>query len=156
VHDALRGARVEGPELLLEIERLCDALPVRPVGAEQDPLDTDQLGQRLEVLLEVGRRPDVSANRVERIFVECPRRLVRLLAQSLGEQMEPGGAVLDARDAQARMAGAAITLIVSAPPAMCGNAIVEGGEQCDDGNTAAGDCCSMTCLFEAAATVCRA
>lgn len=59
-------------------------------------------------------------------------------------------------DAQARMAGAAITLIVSAPPAMCGNSIVEGGEQCDDGNTAAGDCCSMTCLFEAAATVCRA
>ncbi len=31
---------------------------------------------------------------------------------------------------------------------VCGNGLVEFGEQCDDGNTAAGDCCSPTCLFE--------
>jgi len=37
----------------------------------------------------------------------------------------------------------------------CGNSIIESGEQCDDGNTANGDCCSSTCQYESAATVCR-
>lgn len=40
--------------------------------------------------------------------------------------------------------------------AVCGNSIVETGEQCDDGNTNNGDCCSSTCQYESAATVCRA
>jgi cysteine-rich repeat protein len=31
---------------------------------------------------------------------------------------------------------------------LCGNGTVELGEQCDDNNTAAGDCCSATCQFE--------
>jgi cysteine-rich repeat protein len=30
------------------------------------------------------------------------------------------------------------------------------GEQCDDGNLNNGDCCSKTCTFEGAGTVCRA
>ncbi|HRI71951.1 MAG TPA: M36 family metallopeptidase, partial [Polyangium sp.] len=38
----------------------------------------------------------------------------------------------------------------------CGNGAINAGEQCDDGNTANGDCCSSTCQFEAATTVCRA
>lgn len=38
----------------------------------------------------------------------------------------------------------------------CGNGQVQGGEQCDDGNTANGDCCSSTCQFEPSTTVCRA
>jgi cysteine-rich repeat protein len=38
---------------------------------------------------------------------------------------------------------------------VCGNNILEGAEQCDDGNLADGDCCSSTCTFESAATVCR-
>ncbi|MFM8409891.1 MAG: hypothetical protein ACKOCT_06400, partial [Alphaproteobacteria bacterium] len=38
----------------------------------------------------------------------------------------------------------------------CGNGQFEAGESCDDGNTANGDCCSSTCTFESAATVCRA
>jgi cysteine-rich repeat protein len=29
----------------------------------------------------------------------------------------------------------------------CGNGVVEPGEQCDDGNTSGGDCCSATCLL---------
>jgi len=33
---------------------------------------------------------------------------------------------------------------------------VDTGEQCDDGNKIAGDCCSPTCTFEPATTVCRA
>jgi cysteine-rich repeat protein len=39
---------------------------------------------------------------------------------------------------------------------VCGNGTVESGEQCDDGGTQAGDCCSPTCQFESAATECRA
>lgn len=39
---------------------------------------------------------------------------------------------------------------------VCGNSILEGDEQCDDGNTNNGDCCSSTCQYESAATVCRA
>ena len=32
--------------------------------------------------------------------------------------------------------------------ALCGDTVVEGGEQCDDGNVADGDCCSSACQFE--------
>ncbi|MFK8016013.1 MAG: DUF4215 domain-containing protein [Gammaproteobacteria bacterium] len=32
---------------------------------------------------------------------------------------------------------------------VCGDSILDGGEDCDDGNTASGDGCSATCLFEA-------
>ena len=31
---------------------------------------------------------------------------------------------------------------------ICGNGVLDHGEQCDDGNTVAGDCCSPTCQFE--------
>jgi len=33
---------------------------------------------------------------------------------------------------------------------VCGNGVVEGGEECDDGNTNRGDCCSATCQIETA------
>ena len=36
----------------------------------------------------------------------------------------------------------------------CGDGALEAGEQCDDGNTADGDCCSSTCEYDAAATPC--
>src|SRR5438445_1771779 len=36
----------------------------------------------------------------------------------------------------------------------CGNGIVDLGEQCDDGNTLNGDCCSATCKFEPAGSPC--
>jgi cysteine-rich repeat protein len=32
---------------------------------------------------------------------------------------------------------------------ICGNGVVDPGEQCDDGNTVAGDCCSPACTVEA-------
>jgi len=38
---------------------------------------------------------------------------------------------------------------------LCGNGILEAGEDCDDGNFLAGDCCSPTCTFEPVTTVCR-
>jgi uncharacterized delta-60 repeat protein len=36
----------------------------------------------------------------------------------------------------------------------CGNAVVEIGEDCEDGNTENGDCCSAECRFEAAGAAC--
>ncbi|MHC5111546.1 MAG: choice-of-anchor Q domain-containing protein, partial [Planctomycetota bacterium] len=36
----------------------------------------------------------------------------------------------------------------------CGNGIAEAGEECDDGNTADGDCCSSICAFEPAESPC--
>jgi cysteine-rich repeat protein len=40
------------------------------------------------------------------------------------------------------------TVEVTMRPAACGNAIIDGGEQCDDGNATAGDGCSATCTLE--------
>ncbi len=37
---------------------------------------------------------------------------------------------------------------------ICGNGVVTGAEQCDDGNTVGGDCCSATCRFEAVDSAC--
>src|SRR2546426_2691135 len=39
--------------------------------------------------------------------------------------------------------------------ACCGNGVIDPGEDCDDGNQLNGDCCSSTCKFEPATTVCR-
>jgi cysteine-rich repeat protein len=36
----------------------------------------------------------------------------------------------------------------------CGDGVVDSGEQCDDGNTTAGGCCSPTCQFEASGGLC--
>ena len=37
----------------------------------------------------------------------------------------------------------------------CGDGVIQPGEQCDDGNLVAGDCCSPACTIEPAGTVCR-
>ena len=37
---------------------------------------------------------------------------------------------------------------VVCPASVCGNGMVEAGEQCDDGNTTDGDGCSSTCMIE--------
>src|SRR6185369_10288739 len=38
--------------------------------------------------------------------------------------------------------------------AVCGDTVIEAGEQCDDGNTVPGDCCSATCQYEASGDPC--
>ena len=38
--------------------------------------------------------------------------------------------------------------------AICGDTVLDGGEQCDDGNTVGGDCCSATCQFETNGSAC--
>src|SRR5262245_15932103 len=39
---------------------------------------------------------------------------------------------------------------------VCGNGILDAGEDCDDGNTLAGDCCSPACKFEPLGSPCTA
>jgi cysteine-rich repeat protein len=41
-----------------------------------------------------------------------------------------------------------VTTDATSSNAVCGNGVVETGEQCDDGNTASGDGCSSTCQHE--------
>ncbi len=38
---------------------------------------------------------------------------------------------------------------------VCGNTIIESGEQCDDGNTANGDCCDSGCQWEPNTQICN-
>ncbi len=58
----------------------------------------------------------------------------------------PGGAYYES----IRAAGRIVTL----PESGCGDGVVGAGEQCDDGNRFAGDCCSGFCSFEAAGSAC--
>jgi uncharacterized delta-60 repeat protein len=39
-------------------------------------------------------------------------------------------------------------------PATCGDGILEGSEQCDDGNLVNGDCCRSTCQYAASGSAC--
>ena len=48
---------------------------------------------------------------------------------------------------------AAISLTATFRPT-CGNGVLQTGEDCDDGNVLAGDCCSPTCTFDAAGVTC--
>jgi len=52
---------------------------------------------------------------------------------------------------------ALFALAAAARPAfaVCGDRHLDPGEQCDDGNTIAGDCCSPTCRYEPAGSPCN-
>ncbi|MBW2289532.1 MAG: DUF4215 domain-containing protein [Deltaproteobacteria bacterium] len=46
------------------------------------------------------------------------------------------------------------TAILDIVTPLCGNAYLTSDEQCDDGNTLDGDCCSSTCQFESTGAAC--
>ncbi len=52
-------------------------------------------------------------------------------------------------------AGMLIDFMTSRLDLSCGNGTLDFGEECDDGNTAEGDCCSALCEYESADVVCR-
>ncbi len=54
-----------------------------------------------------------------------------------------------------RTASMTPTRTLTVTPGLCGNGNVDAGEQCDDGNTASGDCCSASCQFEPAGQSCN-
>jgi len=60
-----------------------------------------------------------------------------------------------------RLALAAVVLclptVVRANPPLCGNGIVDAGEQCDEGtnNGKPASCCKTNCMFINAGVVCR-
>jgi hypothetical protein len=49
-----------------------------------------------------------------------------------------------------------VSVVSCSVASVCGDGVLDAGEQCDDGGTAAGDCCSATCQIEPATTTCRA
>ncbi len=55
-------------------------------------------------------------------------------------------------DSEVFAAGGVFELDVVVKPGACGNGVLEGGEQCDDTNTADNDGCSATCQLEPATT----
>ena len=81
---------------LAELQWFGETLAVRPVRPEQDTVDADRVGQPFEVLLVIGRHPDVAPEDVERILGKGARNLIGLLAQPLGAHLDQAGAVLDA------------------------------------------------------------
>jgi cysteine-rich repeat protein len=68
-----------------------------------------------------------------------------------------GGTEGSIQDTDQSHLSATIRTIVDAAiaGACCGNGVVEGDEQCDDGNLENGDCCSSSCRLEPAGTACR-
>jgi cysteine-rich repeat protein len=53
------------------------------------------------------------------------------------------------------VSGLALLASPTSALAVCGDAIPDPGEQCDDGNLVDGDCCSSLCQLEPATTICR-
>lgn len=55
---------------------------------------------------------------------------------------------VDGRGGSTKSVGGPYSLTVSIAPAACGNHVLDGDEQCDDGNAASGDGCSAACILE--------
>ncbi len=55
---------------------------------------------------------------------------------------------VDGYQLQSNVLGGPYTLDVTLTPAECGNHVLDGDEQCDDGNTVAGDGCAPGCVLE--------
>lgn len=100
----------------------------------------------------------------KRFPVLLPVSFAALFAFACGDDADPGfdagscafGACLDASPADASTPDAAdgsidagpCALPGSCPESICGNGVLETGEQCDDMGTAPGDGCSATCQLE--------
>ena len=100
------------------------AFATESLVSDDDPGTWEELGVELEVppgttYLEIG----ISA--IENVFDDPTRPAFEGLCAD--------GATLD---------------FDGAPPPVCGNGLVEAGEQCDDGNTVAGDGCDASCQSE--------
>ena len=59
-----------------------------------------------------------------------------------------------ASDPSPATSSSTVTVSTTTTTPVCGNSVLETGEQCDDGNTANGDGCSSTCQTEVVSPVC--
>ncbi len=70
--------------------------------------------------------------------------------ETISLPVEPGTTVALIVDSPVEHGEGVFKLDVMIKPSVCGNGVVEGGEQCDDGNLAPGDGCDATCALEPA------
>ena len=63
-------------------------------------------------------------------------------------------ALFAASEKEAKSAFARIYCDETDSPPVCGDGLVAAWEDCDDGNTASGDCCAADCTFETAGSIC--
>lgn len=78
--------------------------------------------------------------------------LIDPLTDGIAANMAAGTYFLRVRAFDAATVIAAYVLDVRITSSLCGNLVAEPGEQCDDGNSTAGDGCSSTCQWELAGT----
>lgn len=72
----------------------------------------------------------------------CPHEALRSILSALSQEVSH--VCKDAGTEQSVSVCVCVSQVVGAQQ-LCGNALVEGLEQCDDGNTSPGDGCSPTC-----------
>jgi uncharacterized repeat protein (TIGR01451 family) len=78
------------------------------------------------------------------------------LIRNSARVFHPGEGFIALDETIARVCAAGGTACDHIPPdGFCGDSILNPGEQCDDGNTLDGDCCSSMCQFEAAGSSCN-
>jgi len=73
---------------------------------------------------------------------------VQFLIQTNASSFTSSGSTTLSNGASAALASVATYEPAGASVAQCGNGVIEAGEECDDGNTLDGDCCSSSCQFE--------
>jgi cysteine-rich repeat protein len=64
------------------------------------------------------------------------------------------GVVISAHDSISGALAQVDSFAITVSYGLCGDSIVAPNEQCDDGNTNNGDCCSSTCQFESSGSPC--
>jgi uncharacterized delta-60 repeat protein len=73
--------------------------------------------------------------------------------QSLGIALQADGKIVIAGDTS-DAGGADTRFLVARLGSTCGNGVLDPGEQCDDGNAASNDCCSIACQYDAVGASC--
>jgi cysteine-rich repeat protein len=93
---------------------------------------------------------DAGAKSTEKALASIPKACGALTAADVGTCSPLAQCVVDASVS----AGQALARVIYHAKVECGNGIVEGSEECDDGNTTNGDGCSSTCTVEPAPDTC--
>jgi len=64
------------------------------------------------------------------------------------------GAAISVHDSVSGVLARIDAFSITVTYSLCGDGMTAGAEQCDDGNTVSGDCCSSTCQYEASGSPC--